>query len=594
ASAYVSAHPQLAQHVGVVLNFEARGSSGPVMMFETSDGNGWLIGQMAHAAPYPIASSLIYSIYKHMPNDTDLTVFKRAGLAGMNFAFAGTYQNYHTPLDTLAQLDPDSVQHMGSYALALTRQFGNASFNEVAAPDQVYFNWLGKSMLHYPLWVAWALLLLAAVMWLLIARVVTLRNKFNKASLAIGFAGFFLTILAGMAGVAAVWWALHAWAGGRLLFGDTPSNEWIISGLVLVGVAMALLVQRGLGVRRISHEALLGTLLGFGVLSAVVSIALPGGSFLFEWPLLTALLGVGLAMLARRQHLSSCWAWLGALPVMLLFAPLLQNLLVTLGLNWVAVMVIALLLGLACAVSAPLLARLALGARWATPLLLLAAVSCLLMGLSQSHFSAAHPQRASLLYSIDADHGAAAWLSWDSHPNQWMQHLLGEASSPSKAPEFLLGSQTPVLSGPALLLPLPAPQISVRSQTTVDGVRTLDLHIVSPRQAPVLRLRLPASTRLQSLAWNHQAPLLLGDEATQAGAWQLTYAGLPANGVDLRLRLLGSDPLECHVGDLSYGLPKYAGQPDKQVMVVYGNAVMVGKRCKMLMMPPPFDGPATQ
>ena len=33
--------------IGIILNFEARGTSGPSYMFETSPGNGWLIAEMA-------------------------------------------------------------------------------------------------------------------------------------------------------------------------------------------------------------------------------------------------------------------------------------------------------------------------------------------------------------------------------------------------------------------------------------------------------------------------------------------------------------------------------------------------------------------
>ena len=41
---FVNEHPW-AKEVGIVLNFDARGNSGPSIMFETSDGNGWLISQ---------------------------------------------------------------------------------------------------------------------------------------------------------------------------------------------------------------------------------------------------------------------------------------------------------------------------------------------------------------------------------------------------------------------------------------------------------------------------------------------------------------------------------------------------------------------
>ena len=88
ANLFVDEHPW-ATDVGVVLNFDARGVSGPSIMFETSDKNGWLIHQFAIASPRPVATSVSMDVYRIMPNDTDLTVFKRAGFAGLNFAFVG-------------------------------------------------------------------------------------------------------------------------------------------------------------------------------------------------------------------------------------------------------------------------------------------------------------------------------------------------------------------------------------------------------------------------------------------------------------------------------------------------------------------------
>lgn len=96
AKAFVDAHPT-AKEVKVALNFEARGNGGPSIMFETSPDNGWLIGAFAQAAPYPIANSLSEEIYGRLPNDTDLTVFKDAGIAGLNFAYLKGINSYpHT------------------------------------------------------------------------------------------------------------------------------------------------------------------------------------------------------------------------------------------------------------------------------------------------------------------------------------------------------------------------------------------------------------------------------------------------------------------------------------------------------------------
>ncbi|MFP5248083.1 MAG: M28 family peptidase, partial [Thermoanaerobaculia bacterium] len=65
--------------VAAIINIEMRGTHGASNMFETSRGNRWLIRHLASSVERPMATSLFYTIYNLLPNDTDVTVFKRAG-----------------------------------------------------------------------------------------------------------------------------------------------------------------------------------------------------------------------------------------------------------------------------------------------------------------------------------------------------------------------------------------------------------------------------------------------------------------------------------------------------------------------------------
>src|SRR5882672_9723418 len=75
AAAFMAEHPW-SKDVGLVLNFDARGNRGPVLMFETTRGNSQLIGLMHERVRDPRSSSLSQAVYQYLPNDTDLTVFK--------------------------------------------------------------------------------------------------------------------------------------------------------------------------------------------------------------------------------------------------------------------------------------------------------------------------------------------------------------------------------------------------------------------------------------------------------------------------------------------------------------------------------------
>ena len=49
ARAFVNGHPWL-DDIGLVLNFEARGNGGPVLLMQTGHENGWLVREFAKAA----------------------------------------------------------------------------------------------------------------------------------------------------------------------------------------------------------------------------------------------------------------------------------------------------------------------------------------------------------------------------------------------------------------------------------------------------------------------------------------------------------------------------------------------------------------
>uniref|UniRef100_Q01VK7 Peptidase M28 n=1 Tax=Solibacter usitatus (strain Ellin6076) TaxID=234267 RepID=Q01VK7_SOLUE len=174
ASAFAKEHPWR-QEPGVVLNFEARGTGGQATMFETSAGNEWLIRNLQAAAPWANATSFAYEVYRRMPNDTDLTVFKRAGLAGLNFAFIEHPEWYHHSQDDPEHLDLRSVQEQGDYALSLARQFGGVDLRRAASGDAVYFPTRLTGLIVYSGW--WVLpLALMTVLALVLAVLVGWRR----------------------------------------------------------------------------------------------------------------------------------------------------------------------------------------------------------------------------------------------------------------------------------------------------------------------------------------------------------------------------------------------------------------------------------
>ncbi|PXA84287.1 peptidase M28 [Nostoc sp. 3335mG] len=152
----------LADHVGVVVNLEARGAGGRATMFETGDLNGAMIGLLAGNVRHPVANSMSVMAYRLMPNSTDFTVARDKGLPGFNFAIMGRPQYYHSPRATADRLDPRSLQDMGDQVLGLASELATAKALPDDAPDAVFFDVAGHGLIAYPAGTGWLVLLIAA------------------------------------------------------------------------------------------------------------------------------------------------------------------------------------------------------------------------------------------------------------------------------------------------------------------------------------------------------------------------------------------------------------------------------------------------
>src|SRR5215218_7821796 len=148
----------------VVLNLEARGTSGPAMMFQSSSDNATLIPALA-SAQRPIAGSGLWEACSQLlTGDTDFSVFRDAGFAGMNFAFMEGSARYHTPEDSPANLDHASLQHIGSTVLATAHLFAGQDLEASRGGQLTYFTVLGE-LVYYPQSLAVPLAVLAAVVF---------------------------------------------------------------------------------------------------------------------------------------------------------------------------------------------------------------------------------------------------------------------------------------------------------------------------------------------------------------------------------------------------------------------------------------------
>jgi hypothetical protein len=327
-------HPALAD-VGIVLNFDARGSSGPAIMYETSPGNAGLLGQFAAAAPYPVANSFSYDVYRMLRNDSDFTIFRRAGKAGLNVAFIGDYFNYHTANDTPQRLDGRSMYHDGTYALSLARQFANLDAAEMARvtapgqPNAVYFTAAPRLLVRYPAAWIWPLTVVQLALGILVLVVARRVGVITVVGVIRAAARFVAAVLFSMG-------ALYKLGA----FVDVPDSSAALSRQlamtvgIIAAITLALALPYRRGRRPTTTDATALALVLVSLLSVPINVWLPGGSFLMVWP------GLFLAGALATDVRWPAGDWrrtiahtVASLPVVFIIVPLMLTLFVALTLD---------------------------------------------------------------------------------------------------------------------------------------------------------------------------------------------------------------------------------------------------------------------
>src|SRR5271169_2058799 len=190
AKAFVEAHPR-AHEVKAAVNLDNRGSSGTSQMFETGDANDWAVRIYDGAISRPVTNSISYMLYKLLPNDTDFTVYKAAGYQGLNFAFIGSVQNYHTPHDKFENADPGSIQSEGENGLASVLALGDEVLTNPPVREAVYFDLFGRAIVRWRAGRSYAIALVLAVLLLIEIIIVIARFGVRVSGIALGVVGWF-------------------------------------------------------------------------------------------------------------------------------------------------------------------------------------------------------------------------------------------------------------------------------------------------------------------------------------------------------------------------------------------------------------------
>jgi hypothetical protein len=211
ARAFADHHPAFSR-VRAVINLEARGVTGPSVLFETGVGNRSVVRVFSKNVERPVANSLVYEFYKRMPNDTDYSVYKGEGVMGLNFAFAQGVAVYHSVIDDPDHLDLGSLQHHGDNAWAMLNALGDRDLGSIESREEAgYIDLFAGTLIHYPVSITGGLALFLGV-WVMIAISAAFRREFRYRQLRWGLLAIpFLLLAVPLAGYL-LSWPLGHWA----------------------------------------------------------------------------------------------------------------------------------------------------------------------------------------------------------------------------------------------------------------------------------------------------------------------------------------------------------------------------------------------
>jgi len=414
-----------AKEVGLVLNFEARGSAGPsYMLMEVNKGNANMVKEFTAANPsYPVSNSLMYSIYKMLPNDTDLTVFREQGkIQGFNFAFIDNHFNYHTAQDDFNHLSPKTMEHQGTYLVPLLNYFANSNLTSLqSSEDDVYFN-TPINFVSYPFTWVFPMVLIAGFLFLFLVFIGLGKRVLVFSEMGKGFLIFLGALL--VSGITTFFgWKLLLKIYPQyhdILHGFTYNGHDYIGAFVFLSLAISLLFYSHSNSENKIENYSIAPLFIWILINFAIAFYLPGAGFIII-PLFFSLFM--LAYFVTTQKTKPILNLILSIPSLIILVPFIT--MFPIGLELKILTGSAVLTVLVFGLLLPIFGSFPRKGFWALVLLLIS-IGFFIKASFNSGYAIGTAKPNSLLYVYNADTKKAVWTTYDVNLDSWTKFYLGE------------------------------------------------------------------------------------------------------------------------------------------------------------------------
>ena len=136
--------------VKFVTNLESRGTSGTVIMFETSENNYNTVKLFSEVNKSLFTCSIATFVYANMPNSTDFTTFKSV-YQGLNMANITGGEDYHTQNDNVENVGKVYLSQQAQIVDALIEKLGSYELSDLydAQESAIFFSYLNIATVVY-------------------------------------------------------------------------------------------------------------------------------------------------------------------------------------------------------------------------------------------------------------------------------------------------------------------------------------------------------------------------------------------------------------------------------------------------------------
>lgn len=231
-------------------NLESRGTSGTLIMFETSKNNYNTVKLFSEVNKNLFSCSIATMVYDMMPNGTDFTNFKEY-YQGVNMANVGGGEDYHTQNDNPENVGASYLSQQAQIVDGLIERLSNYNLNDLydAEESAIFFSYLNITTVVYNhvTVIVFAVIAIA----LLIANVVIslLNRRKNAKNTAKGIAAI---IIGSVLAAAATYLCYYLFQAVAAIFGVIDwhtvgtisySNTAIIVGIGILALAITVFVS---------------------------------------------------------------------------------------------------------------------------------------------------------------------------------------------------------------------------------------------------------------------------------------------------------------------------------------------------------------